>query len=55
MSGAGSPSFRPGRVQLNLQQNIKRQTDPYGKAMKKVNKRIKQNNIYLNKLPNILV
>ena len=35
MSGAGSPSFRPGSVQLNLQKNMKRQTDPYGKVMKK--------------------
>ena len=34
-SDAGSPSCRPGSVQLNLQKNMKRQTDPYGKAMKK--------------------
>ena len=35
MSGAGSPSCRPGSVQLNLSKNMIRQTDPYGKAMKK--------------------
>ena len=35
--------------------NIKRQTDPNGKEYEEVIKRIKQNNIYLNKLPNISV
>ena len=35
MSGVGSPGCRPGSVQLNLYTNVKRQTDPYGKAMKK--------------------
>ena len=35
MSGAGSPSCRPVSVQLNFSENMKRQTDPYGKAMKK--------------------
>ena len=30
MSGARSPSCRPGSVQLNLWKNMKRQTDPYG-------------------------
>ena len=35
---------------------MKRQTDPYSKAMKNyVNKRVKQKYIYLNKLPNISV
>ena len=29
MSGAGSPSCRPGSVQLNLYKNIKRQIDPH--------------------------
>ena len=35
ISGAGSPSCRPGSVQLNVYENMKRHTDPYGKAMKK--------------------
>ena len=34
-SGAGYPRCWPGSVQLNLQKNMKRLTDPYGKAMKK--------------------
>ena len=29
------PPFKKGSVQLNLKKNMKRQTDPYGKAMKK--------------------
>ena len=46
MSGAGSPSCRPGSVQfLSLRQGDE-----------EVNKRIKQKKyIYLNKLPNISV
>ena len=35
MSGAVFPSCRPGSVQLNLYKNMKRQTDPYGRAMKR--------------------
>ena len=35
MSFAGSPSCRPASVRLNLWKNAKRQTDPYGKAIKK--------------------
>ena len=55
MSGAGSPSCRPGSVQLNLYKNIKRQTDPYGNQDdEEVNKRMKQNNIYLNKSPKVV-
>ena len=38
ISGAGSPSCRPGSGQLNLQKNMNRQTDSYGKAMKKKTK-----------------
>ena len=35
MSGARSPSYRPGSVQLNLQKRMTWQSDPYCKAMKK--------------------
>ena len=35
LSGAGPSSCIPGSVQLNLHKNMKRQTDPFGKAMKK--------------------
>ena len=36
--------------------NMKRQIDPYGnQGDEEVNKKIKQNNIYLNKLPNISI
>ena len=35
MGDAGSPSCKLGSVQLNLKISVKRQTDPYGKAMKK--------------------
>ena len=44
MSGVGSPCHRRGSVQLNM----KRKTDPYGKAMKN------RKNINLNKLPKLL-
>ena len=38
------------------EKNMKRQTDPYGnQGDEEVNKRIKQTNIYLNKLPNISI
>ena len=51
MSGAGSPSCRPGSVQLNVE---KYETANWSlrQGDEEVNKRIKQKDIYLNKLPN---
>ena len=47
MSGAGSPSCRPGSVQLNLYKNMKRQLILTAKPDEEVDERIKQKYIYL--------
>ena len=47
MSGAGSPSCRPGSVQLNLKEKYEMAKWSLQQGDEEVNKRIKNKNIYI--------